>query len=44
MVAGGSSTQRVDHYNLLRTLEDMYGLPPLGRAADVQPLSGAWSS
>jgi hypothetical protein len=44
MVAGGSSAQRVDHYSLLRTLEDMYGLPPLGRAADVQPLSGAWSS
>ena len=42
MVVPGTSAQRVDHYNLLRTLEDMYGLPPLGQAADAEPLSGIW--
>lgn len=32
--------QRIDHYSVLRTLEEMYGLPPLGEAANAQPLSG----
>ena len=40
MVTPGTSDQRVDHYSLLRTLEDMYGLPPLGHAADATPLTG----
>ena len=43
MVRPGPSDQRVDHYSLLRTLEDMYGLAPLGRAADAQPISGVWT-
>src|SRR4051794_9362980 len=43
MVAPGTSDQRVDHYNLLRTLEDMYGLRPLGRAADAAPFAGVWA-
>jgi acid phosphatase len=43
MVAAGASDQRVDHYSLLRTLEDMYGLPPLGKAADAEPLTGIWT-
>jgi phosphatidylinositol-3-phosphatase len=37
-----SSDQRVDHYSVLRTLEDMYGLPPLGNAAAAQPITGIW--
>jgi hypothetical protein len=44
MVTAGASDQRIDHYSLLRTLEDMYGLPPLGHAADAEPLAGIWSS
>jgi hypothetical protein len=28
----------VDHYRVLRTIEDRYGLAPLGRAADARPL------
>jgi acid phosphatase len=40
MVRVGTSDQRIDHYNILRTLEDMYGLPPLGHAADAEHLSG----
>jgi acid phosphatase len=43
MVRPGPSNQRVDHYSLLRTLEDMYGLAPLGAAADAQPISGVWA-
>jgi hypothetical protein len=43
MVRSGPSHQQVDHYGLLRTLEDMYGLAPLGGAADAQPISGVWT-
>jgi hypothetical protein len=42
MVMTGASDRRIDHYSLLRTLEDMYGLPPLGEAADADPLTGIW--
>jgi acid phosphatase len=43
MVKAAPSDQRIDHYNLLRTLEDMYGLPPLGQAVDAGPLTGIWT-
>lgn len=33
---------RVDQYTMLRTLEAMYGLPPLGAAAHRAPLTGVW--
>ena len=42
MVRSGTTDQRVDHYSLLRTLEDMYGLSPLGHAASATPLTGIW--
>lgn len=42
MVEPGPRDQRIDHYSLLRTIEDMYGLPPLGKAADATPLTGMW--
>lgn len=31
---------RMDHYSLLRTTEDMLGLPPLGAAAAATPMPG----
>jgi phosphatidylinositol-3-phosphatase len=31
-------------HNLLRTLEDMYGLPHAGRAAQVPPITGSFTS
>ncbi|MGY1661928.1 alkaline phosphatase family protein [Geodermatophilus sp. SYSU D00705] len=37
------SDQRIDHYDLLRTIEDMYGLEPLGEAADAEPITGIWA-
>jgi acid phosphatase len=41
-VAATTSDQHVDHYDLLRTIEDMYGLGHLGAAADAQGLVGVW--
>ncbi len=35
----GRNAQKINHYTLLRTIEDAYGLPALGHAAAVSPLS-----
>jgi acid phosphatase len=43
MVTAGTYGQRIDHYSVLRTLEDMYGLPPVGQASGAAPLTGVWS-
>lgn len=37
-VRPGDRAERVDHYTVLRTIEDAYGLPPLGAAAQAAPL------
>jgi acid phosphatase len=37
--AGTRSGAPTNHYNVLRTIEDAWRLPPLGRAADAQPLT-----
>jgi hypothetical protein len=42
-VRTGASDQRIDHYSLLRTIEEMYGLDPLGSAAGAQPFTGIWT-
>jgi hypothetical protein len=44
MVRPGTSTQTIAHYDVLRTLEDMYGLPPLGATRTVRPLTGIWGT
>ena len=36
-VRPGIYAERLDHYKLLRTIEDVYGLPALGRAKAVSP-------
>ena len=41
-VTPGSYTQRTGHYGLLRTLEDLYGLPPLGNSARTTGVTGLW--
>jgi acid phosphatase len=33
---------RIDHYGLLRTIEAMWGLPPLGAAASARTIDGIW--
>ena len=44
MVTAGTYDQRIDHYGVLRTLGDMYGVPPVGQAAGAAPLTGVWNS
>jgi hypothetical protein len=44
MVRPGKYAHRIDHYNVLRTLEEMYGLPPLGSAANAEAIRGIWVS
>lgn len=44
MVRAGTSAQHTDHYVVLRTIEAMYGLQPLGQAAGTTPLTGIWTS
>jgi len=31
-----------NHYNLLRTIEDAFRLPRLGRSAGAKPITGIW--
>jgi hypothetical protein len=33
-----------NHYNLLRTIEDGFGLPPLGASATAQPILDIWKT
>lgn len=42
MVKSGKSAQRINHYNVLRTLLDFYGLPALGASTDAEPIKGIW--
>jgi phospholipase C len=42
MVAPGQYSEKIDHYNVLRTIEAMYGLKPLGNAAAVKPIKDVW--
>ena len=39
-VRPGRYPQRVDHYSLLRTIEDCYGLTAIGASASAAPLPG----
>jgi acid phosphatase len=42
-VKPGPSAQHIDHYSVLRTIEDMYGLPLAGNSAQAEPVSGIWN-
>jgi len=37
-----SFAPRTSHYGLLRTIEDAWGLPPLGASATARPITGIW--
>jgi hypothetical protein len=39
-----TSGQLIDHYSLLRTMEQMYGLPAIGEAAQAEPITGIWTA
>ena len=40
----GSYAERIDHYRLLRTVEDMYGLAHSGAAASAAAITACWTS
>jgi hypothetical protein len=40
-VKPGKYDQRIDHYGVLRMIEDFYGLPRAGASADAAPIGGA---
>ncbi|QIK05178.1 hypothetical protein G7Z12_03075 [Streptomyces sp. ID38640] len=40
---GSTSSTTYNHYDVLRTLEDMYGTSHAGHAADAKDISGIWA-
>jgi uncharacterized repeat protein (TIGR01451 family) len=44
MVNAGSYSEAINHYNVLRTIEDMYGLPYAGASATATPITDIWTS
>jgi phosphatidylinositol-3-phosphatase len=42
--AGSSSATQYNHYNVLRTIEDMYGTTHAGNAASATDITGIWAS
>ncbi len=44
MVTAGQNATGVNHYNLLRTIEDMYGTAHSGNAASAAPIHGCWTN
>ncbi len=43
MVVPGQYSEQINHFNVLRTLEDMYGLPYAGVSGQYQPISDVWT-
>ncbi|HEX5256270.1 MAG TPA: alkaline phosphatase family protein [Mycobacterium sp.] len=41
-VRPGSYSEQINHYNVLSTLEQMYGLPKTGYAAGAAPITDIW--
>ncbi|MFB8267963.1 MULTISPECIES: alkaline phosphatase family protein [unclassified Streptomyces] len=41
---GATSATTYNHYDVLRTIEDMYGLPHAGNAASGKDITGIWAS
>jgi acid phosphatase len=39
-VNAGQYSQNINHYNVLRTIEDVFGVPALGNAASATPIQG----
>jgi hypothetical protein len=42
MVQPGEYKESINHYNVLRTVEDMYGLTYLGSSGDASPITDVW--
>ncbi len=43
MVAPGKYRGRIDHFDVLRTILDMYGLAPFGQSANARPIMEIWN-
>ncbi|MGH8156872.1 MAG: RICIN domain-containing protein [Rhodanobacter sp.] len=43
-INAGAYAEQINHYSVLRTLEDMYGLTALGSASAATPITDVWSS
>jgi phosphatidylinositol-3-phosphatase len=43
-VRPGSYAEQINHYGVLRTLEDAYGLPHAGASASAAPITDVWLS
>ena len=43
-VKPGTYSERINHYNVLRTLEDAYDLPHAGASASATPITDIWGS
>ena len=43
-VKTGVYSERINHYNVLRTLEDAYDLPHAGASASATPITGVWGT
>ncbi len=43
-VRTGQYPEHIDHYSVLRTLQDMYGLPPLANSATASPILDIWDT
>jgi phosphatidylinositol-3-phosphatase len=43
MVVVGQYAERINHYNVLRTIEEMYGLAHAGAAATATPITDCWT-
>ena len=44
MVAAGQYSEHINHYNVLRTVEDMYGLSYAGASATATPITDCWAA
>ena len=42
VVKPGHYSEMINHYNVLRTLEDMYALPHLANTKTVKPITDVW--
>ena len=42
MVKPGQYSEKINHYNVLRTIEDMYGLGHLGSSASAKQIADVW--
>jgi hypothetical protein len=44
MVNTGQYAEPINHFNVLRTIEDMYGLPYAGASATAAPITDIWTT